>query len=230
MSYKSELKGRRLIAAGKIQAYTDILEDGDALSESERRAFDAAAAEVRECDTQLANLKSPDYSGLDKARHEKRAKRTTNDRVFSEYLRGNTSRPEFRGTLDSGNGMSTAPNSAGTAAGATGYDAGYLIPQGFWNQLAVALKAYGGLSAGFQTVVTPTGNPMPWPSVNPTAVVGSYITEQSQLGFGGDSAGTDYQFGQGMLNAWTIVSGVILASVVGWPGGISPPGSHRIPA
>jgi hypothetical protein len=25
----------------------------------------------------------------------------------------------------------------------------------------------------------------------------------NQLGFGGDSNGTDYQFGQGMLNAWT---------------------------
>jgi HK97 family phage major capsid protein len=43
--------------------------------------------------------------------------------------------------------------------------------------------------------------------------VGKYITEMNQLGFGGDSSGTDYQFGQGMLNAWTIVSGVILASV-----------------
>lgn len=60
---------------------------------------------------------------------------------------------------------------------------------------------------------TDSGQPMPWPTVDPTAVVGRYITEQNQLGFGGDSNGTDYQFGQGMLNAWTIVSGVILASV-----------------
>ena len=54
---------------------------------------------------------------------------------------------------------------------------------------------------------------MPWPTVDPTAISGKYLTELNQLGFGGDSAGTDYQFGQGMLNAWTIVSGVILASV-----------------
>lgn len=48
---------------------------------------------------------------------------------------------------------------------------------------------------------------------DPTQIVGRYITESNQLGFGGDSQGTDYQFGQGMLNAWTLVSGVILASV-----------------
>ena len=36
---------------------------------------------------------------------------------------------EKRTTLDS-NSLSTAPNSAGVSAGATGYDAGYMIPQG----------------------------------------------------------------------------------------------------
>ena len=73
-------------------------------------------------------------------------------------------------------------------------------------------KAYGGLSSSFRYVETPTGSPMPWPSTDPTGISGKYITEMQQLGFGGDMPGTDYQFGQGMLNAWTIVSGVILAS------------------
>ena len=119
---------------------------------------------------------------------------------------------EERATLD-GNALSTAPNSAGVAAGATGFNAGYLIPQGFWHNLQIALKAYGGIMPYVQMLVTDSGQPMPWPTVDPTAIVGRYITEQNQLGFGGDSNGTDYQFGQGMLNAWTLVSGVILASV-----------------
>jgi len=119
---------------------------------------------------------------------------------------------ETRAVLD-GNALSTAPNSAGIAAGATGFDAGYLIPQGFWHNLQIALKAYGGLLPYIQILQTDSGQPMPWPTVDPTSVVGRYITEQNQLGFGGDSNGTDYQFGQGMLNAWTIVSGVILASL-----------------
>ncbi len=120
--------------------------------------------------------------------------------------------PEERAALDS-SALSTAPNSAGVAAGSTGYDAGYMIPQGFWHNLQIALKAYGGLLPYIQLLQTDSGNPMPWPTVDPTSVIGRYITEQNQLGFGGDSNGTDYQFGQGMLNAWTIVSGVILASV-----------------
>lgn len=119
---------------------------------------------------------------------------------------------EERATLD-GNALSTSPNSAGIAAGATGFNAGYLIPQGFWHNLQIALKAYGGLLPYIQMLVTDSGQPMPWPTVDPTQIVGRYITEQNQLGFGGDSNGTDYQFGQGMLNAWTLVSGVILASV-----------------
>lgn len=119
---------------------------------------------------------------------------------------------EQRTALDA-NALTTAPNSAGVAAGSTGYDAGYMIPQGFWQNLQIALKAYGGLLPYIQMLQTDSGQPMPWPTVDPTSIVGRYITEQNQLGFGGDSNGTDYQFGQGMLNAWTIVSGVILASV-----------------
>jgi len=119
---------------------------------------------------------------------------------------------EMRTTLDS-NALTTAPNSSGISAGSTGYDAGYMIPQGFWHNLQIALKAYGGLLPYIQMLQTDSGQPMPWPTVDPTAIIGHYITEQNQLGFGGDSNGTDYQFGQGMLNAWTIVSGVILASV-----------------
>ena len=119
---------------------------------------------------------------------------------------------EVRASLDS-NALSTAPNSSGISAGSTGYDAGYMIPQGFWHNLQIALKAYGGLLPYIQMLQTDSGQPMPWPTVDPTAIIGHYITEMNQLGFGGDSNGTDYQFGQGMLNAWTIVSGVILASV-----------------
>ncbi len=119
---------------------------------------------------------------------------------------------ESRAAADA-NSLSTAPNSAGISAGATGFDAGYMIPQGFWHNLQIALKEYGGLLPYVQMLQTDSGQPMPWPTVDPTAVIGHYITELNQLGFGGDSAGTDYAFGQGMLNAWTIVSGVILASV-----------------
>jgi HK97 family phage major capsid protein len=186
-----------------------IVGDGrHALSSSERREFDDLEADVRDIDAQVATADADDYRGL--GGRDRKTYRTEEDNRFTSYLRGKTGAPEYRASLDS-NSMTTAPGAP--SAGATGYSAGYLIPQGFWSQLSIALKAYGGLSSAFKYVQTDTGNPMPWPTVDPTAIVGRYVTETNQLGFGGDSNGTDYQFGQGMLNAWTIVSGVILASV-----------------
>jgi HK97 family phage major capsid protein len=118
---------------------------------------------------------------------------------------------EMRAALDA-NSLSTSGGEP-AVAGATGFTSGYMIPMGFWHNLQIALKAYGGILPYIQMIQTDSGQPMPWPTVDPTQIIGRYITETNQLGFGGDSAGTDYQFGQGMLNAWTIVSGVILASV-----------------
>jgi HK97 family phage major capsid protein len=204
-SYTKELKRDRKV---KVLRMSAIVGDGKrSLSTAERKEFDGLDYEVRGIDTQVARAKSEDYRGLGGNR---KIRHTEEDTRFTSYLRGKSGAPEYRASLDA-NSMTTAPGAP--SAGATGFTSGYLIPQGFWAQLSIALKSYGGLSSSFKYVQTDTGNPMPWPSVDPTAIVGHYITETNQLGFGGDSAGTDYQFGQGMLNAWTIVSGVILASV-----------------
>jgi HK97 family phage major capsid protein len=47
---------------------------------------------------------------------------------------------------------------------------------------------------------------MPWPTTDPTGIVGHIIGEAVQDSF------TDFSFGTGMLQAWTYSSGVILAS------------------
>jgi HK97 family phage major capsid protein len=142
-------------------------------------------------------------------KRDKHYVRNDNDAAFTRYLRNETS--EYRASLDA-NALSTTGVEPGVA-GSTGYSAGYMIPQGFWQNLQIALKAYGGLSALYRLVESDTGNPMPWPTVDPTGIVAGYLTEMQGVGFGGDGQGHDYAFGQGMLNAWTIVSGMILASV-----------------
>lgn len=101
---------------------------------------------------------------------------------------------ELRAPLDS-NALATVPGQGG-----------FMIPQGFWHNLQIAMKAYGGVLDHTNIQKTATGNEMPWPTTNPTGVVGSYLTEANQVGF------TDFTFGQGILYAWTITSGVILAS------------------
>jgi HK97 family phage major capsid protein len=60
-------------------------------------------------------------------------------------------------------------------------------------------------------VETDDGRPMPWPTIDPTAVTGSWLgasSELTQL-----SVVDSYNFGQGMLNAWTVYAGPILASL-----------------
>jgi HK97 family phage major capsid protein len=97
----------------------------------------------------------------------------------------------------------------GTPAGA-GVDgaAGYLIPQGFWMNLQIALKAYGGLMDYLNILDTATGQPLPWPTTDPTGQLGYYLTENTQA-----TDSSTIKFGQGMLHAWTIVTGPILASL-----------------
>jgi HK97 family phage major capsid protein len=135
--------------------------------------------------------------------------RTEADLAFTRFLRsGDTSGVQTRAD---GVGFSSAPNSAGLSAGSTGDYAGYLIPQGFWENLQVALKAYGGCTNDMRLVETDTGAPMPWPTIDPTAITGSWLgasSELTQL-----SVEDSYNFGQGMLNAWTVYAGPILASL-----------------
>ena len=117
-------------------------------------------------------------------------------RAFDSYMR--TGVMDLRTTYDTG-----LQESGFQASGTNG---GYMVPQGFWDQL-IALKAYGGLAPYVRLVTTATGNPMDWPTVDPTGVVGHIVGEGVVDTF------QDYTFGQGVLNAWTYTSKVILASL-----------------
>jgi HK97 family phage major capsid protein len=118
--------------------------------------------------------------------------------AFTRYMRsGNAA--ELRTTYGSGLGEAGFQSS--------GTSGGYMVPQGFWDQLTIAMKKYGGFAEYYRQVLTDTGNPMDWPTVDPTGVVGAIIGEGVIDGF------TTYTFGQGVLNAWTYTNQVILASM-----------------
>jgi len=201
-SYRSQLESRRAILSGQISALREYTN----LNPAERKTLDDAQYELRSVETKIAQLDNP-INGYDPKQLRKAAERhirTAADESFTRYLR--SGRTEYRAD---GTGFSTAPNDAGLAAGATGYDAGYMIPQGFWQNLQVAMKAYGGLSNDFRYVQTDNGAPMPWPTIDPTAVTGQWLAgENNQL-----SITEPYQFGQGMLNTWTLAVGPFLASL-----------------
>lgn len=84
---------------------------------------------------------------------------------------------------------------------------GYTVPIGFWQNLQIALRAYGGIWSDFRLVRTETGQPMTWPSNNPTAVYGTLLTEDTQI-----TPSSDYTFGLGFLMAWTVVAPLTLVT------------------
>lgn len=196
--YTKELSRNRKV---KVLRMSAIVGDGHrAMSAAERREFDDLEFAVRDIDAKVANAKADDYRGLD----GRKMHRTDADSSFTRYLR--SGRTEHRAD---GTGFSTAPNDGGLAAGATGPTSGYLIPQGFWANLQVAMKQFGGTSNAFKQVITDSGNPAPWPTVDPTTVTGQWLSgENNQL-----AVTQPYQFGQGMLNAYTLAVGPFLASL-----------------
>lgn len=91
-----------------------------------------------------------------------------------------------------------------TSPGAQG---GYLVPPGFWQNLQIALKAYGGVYPLFRQVDTDSGQPMQWPTTDPTSLVAQLLTENTVV------TPQDVSFGLGNLNAYTYVAGPFLASI-----------------
>jgi HK97 family phage major capsid protein len=161
------------------------------MTQAEKARFDQYEAEYRLAGIGAAETRGAPGAGNSDAHAE----------AFSNYLRYGEITRELRT-----NPMGTSPGAPG-AGGVLAGEGGYLVPQGFWDEMSIALKSFGGLSSEFRQLNTESGNPMPWPAHDPTGNVGSLITENTQV------SEVDLSFGQGMLSAWTITSGVNLASV-----------------
>jgi HK97 family phage major capsid protein len=201
--YKSELEAQK---AKLVRKGEKMIERGVRTAE-DREKFEDLKAEIRSINARIATADAPDHRGGSGGNTEE-------DRAFTRYLRtGDTSgvRLITSNEYRDGTGFTTAPNDAGVSPGSTGYSAGYMIPQGFWQNLQIAMKAYGGIAQDFKQVETESGAPMPWPTIDPTAVTATILgasSELTQL-----SVANPYQIGQGMLNAWTFVTDPVLVSL-----------------
>lgn len=201
---------------------TDLMErwnDEGSLSGEEQQSYDRAEKELRKLDKDLERIvqfnklndareEAADLQGVSRDQYEGTQKEQ-HERAFGAYLRRGVaalSGEERRNLLAGEIRTTNDANALYTVGGAS--NAGFLVPQGFWHNLQVALKQFGGLLDLAKIIETSTGNPMPWPTVDPTSIVGNYVGAQgSQLGF------QDYVFGQGQMNAWTITSNVALAGL-----------------
>lgn len=92
----------------------------------------------------------------------------------------------------------------GVASGSAG---GYLVPPGFWQNLVVAMKSYGGILPYVNTIETLTGNPLQWPGSDDTSNVGSILGENTQV------SDQDIAFTTKTLNAYTYTSNQVRVSL-----------------
>ena len=124
------------------------------------------------------------------------------DEAFSRYLlRGEQGlNAEQRGLLAERRDTTpqgTTPDSAG----------GYLVPEGFVNDVIEALKAYGGVRNFGQVLPTTSGGDLPYPTIDETGEKGARIDENSLV----DQS--DMTFGSVALKAFTYTSKIIKVSL-----------------
>ena len=213
------IREERAVVYGGMEALMERWNDEGSLSSEEMQDYDRREKHLRELDRDLdrivqfnklnqAREDAADTANISRDEYDAKSK-DAHAAAFSAYLRhgiAGLSGEQRRVMTGVETRVANDANALYTVGGAS--NAGYLVPQGFWHNLQVALKQFGGLLNVAKVIPTSTGNPMPWPTTDPTAIVGNYVGAQgTQLGF------QDYVFGQGMMNAWTITSNVALASV-----------------
>jgi HK97 family phage major capsid protein len=224
-----EIRTRRAELWNDMAPTVSKMGKGEALTAEERKGYIDRDAELIGLDEELkVNLSAQERTREEKKDAESRGITTDEAKSRDEqetealraYLRyGNAGlTPEHRTLLvPQGKPCEAAPETrlnplstlpAAPAAGSTlAGEGGYLVPQGFWHNLQIAMKAYGGTAPYFRQVTTSGGEPMPWPTQDPTGIVGSLLSENTQV------SEVDFSFGQGMLSAWTFTSGLHLASI-----------------
>ncbi len=183
-------------AFAALQPLFAKLATGERLSVEDQTSFDARNADISRLDGEIETAKRAALlaaaSSTDVEVPEVRDGAKDLDTEFRSYLKTGA-----RGPLLEARAAGEATNSAG----------GYLIPPGWWQRLQVAQKAFGGTSNDFEQVETASGQPMTWATVNPTAIVGTLLAENTQV------STQDYAFGQGSLGAYMYTSGVQLVSI-----------------
>lgn len=120
------------------------------------------------------------------------------EQVFSKYMIYGPDRlsAHERDILNVGAATQTSTTSGG----------GYTIPEGFMNELEVALKKYGGVEPVARVITTDSGNDIPFPTANDTVQKGRLITENTDVTAGSNAA---VPFGVVDLRAYNYTSDLI---------------------
>jgi HK97 family phage major capsid protein len=155
-----------------------------------------------------------DLSGMPDARalramrpHARRAAmQQPEERAFTNWLRrginglDSEDRDLMRNQFRDANSLGIQ-NAQGTGTGAAG---GYIVPQGFSDQLMEAMLWFGGIDGVVGQFETETGQPFPWPTINDTTNKGRIIGQNIQV------TETDFTFSEVTFNAYILSSDLVL--------------------
>ncbi|MEJ7763877.1 MAG: phage major capsid protein [Acidimicrobiales bacterium] len=103
-------------------------------------------------------------------------------------------------------GFKADPEMRAQAVG-TNTAGGFVVPQGYRNQIIETMKAFGNVAAVAEVLTTDTGAPLPWPTNDDTGNEGAILGENVQ------DTELDVVFGQNQLGAFKYTSRITRASV-----------------
>jgi HK97 family phage major capsid protein len=205
-----ELRAQR----AKLIEDARALISGDAPTAEDNAKFDAMMLEADNLKAQFDRIERADTefaAGQEALRSERRPTASGDPDQDRETLDLEAS--TFRTWMRSGPGALSAEQQPifakrFQAAQSTGLDTGggYTVPQGFYDQLMSAEKAYGGMTDVAFVFDTTTGNALPIPTDNDTTNAGAILSENVQTG------AQDVTFGSVTLNAYTYTSKLVLVS------------------
>lgn len=140
------------------------------------------------------------------------ARKAGETKAFEQWIRFGFEglNPEQRAIMATRRSTITAselPEEVRAQAVGSGAGGGFLVPQGFSEELEKALKAFGGIREVARLFPTPTGNDIPWPTVDDTMNVGELLAENIA------AASQDVAFGQVILKAYKYSSKLVLVSM-----------------
>lgn len=123
---------------------------------------------------------------------------------YKQY-RAMASDPEFRRGIEQ---RQKEMRDMGIGSPTASYATSVLVPQGFVRDLEVALKYYGGILDAADYIDTSTGQPLPYPTENDTAVSGAQLDENTQV-----ALTTDITVSNLLFQAWKYTTGLIKVSL-----------------
>jgi HK97 family phage major capsid protein len=189
---------------------------GDREAEFDKRMADADAIAKRiEREEQLANAEARTAARIAEAAEKvgKSESQVADDaqayaNAFRDYCRFGMEGvgPEYRELFKRGYSSVDTRAQSVTGGSPVGIYGGYTVPEGFFNELERAMKAYGGMLETGRVITTATGNDLPMPYSDDTGNSGAILGENQPI------TEQDVTFGVVTLGAYKYTSKLIRVS------------------